>query len=167
MNKTERMDKLLDFIQNTSCCTLQEDVMAQAKKCFLDLAGVLCAGAKNNTSRIAAEYVSQNFPQGAVTVLRTGEKSTLAGAALANGMAANALDMDDGYSLLRGHPGAGFFGALLSAGELSNCSYGDLLSALTVSYEVSIREGYSIRHFYGWDHSSGSYSAFWYCGRCW
>ena len=30
------------------------------------------------------------------------------GAALANGMAANALDLDDGYSLLRGHPGAGF-----------------------------------------------------------
>ena len=79
---------------------------------------------------------------------------------MANGMAANALDMDDGYSLLRGHPGAGFFGALLSAGEFSNCSYGDFLSALTVSYEVSIREGYSIRHFYGWDHSSGSYSSF-------
>ena len=160
MSKTERMDKLLDFIQNTSCHTLQVDILDQAKKCFLDLAGVLCAGAKNNTSRIAAEYVSQNFPLGGVTVLRTGEKSTLAGAALANGMAANALDMDDGYSLLRGHPGAGFFGALLSAGEFSNCSYGDFLSALTISYEVSIREGYSIRHFYGWDHSSGSYSAF-------
>ena len=64
MSKTERMDKLLDFIQNTSCHTLQVDILDQAKKCFLDLAGVLCAGAKNNTSRIAAEYVSQNFPLG-------------------------------------------------------------------------------------------------------
>lgn len=89
-----------------------------------------------------------------------GEKSNLIGAALANGMAANALDMDDGYSLLRGHPGAGFFGALLTAAEESKCTYGEVLAALVVAYEVSIREGYSIRHYYGWDHSSGSYSAF-------
>jgi 2-methylcitrate dehydratase PrpD len=160
MNDRKALDKLIGFIQNTKWENLNEDVQQQAKKCFLDLAGVLTAGAKNNSAKRAASYVKENYPTGDCTIFSTGEKSNLIGAALANGMAANALDMDDGYSLLRGHPGSGFFGALLTAAEESKCTYGEVLAALVVAYEVSIREGYSIRHYYGWDHSSGSYSAF-------
>lgn len=160
MNDRVALKKLLSFIQDTSWDTMSDDVRNQAKKCFLDLAGVITTGAKNNSSKKAAEYVRENYPSGDCTVLATGEKSNLIGAALANGMAANALDLDDGYSLLRGHPGAGFFGALITAAEKSNCTYGELLAALVVAYEVSIRDGYTIRNYYGWDHSSGSYSTF-------
>ena len=160
MNDRKALDKLISFITETRWENLNEEIRQQAKKCFLDLAGVLAAGAKNNSSKRAAAYVKDNYPLGNCTVFCTGEKSNLIGAALANGMAANALDMDDGYSLLRGHPGAGFFGALLAATEETNCTYGEVLAALVVAYEVSIREGYSIRNYYGWDHSSGSYSAF-------
>lgn len=160
MNNREALKKLLDFIRNTTWNDLEESVQIQAKKCFLDLAGVITSGAKNNSSRIAAKYVKENYPAGKCTILSTGEKSNLIGASLANGMAANALDMDDGYSLLRGHPGSGFFGAILSAAEEKECTYGELLAALVVAYEISIREGYTIRDYYGWDHSSGSYSTF-------
>ena len=160
MNDRRALRHLLEFILETRWNDLSEDVQSQAKKCFLDLAGVLTAGAKNNSSKKAAAYVKNNYPIGNCTVFATGEKSNLIGASLANGMAANALDMDDGYSLLRGHPGSGFFGALLTAAEESNCTYGEVLTALVIAYEVSIREGYSIRDFYGWDHSSGSYSTF-------
>lgn len=160
MNNRESLKKLLNFIQETQYESMSEDVKRQAIKCFLDLAGVLTAGAKNNSSKKIATYVKENYPSGDCTIFSSGEKSNLIGASLANGMSANALDLDDGYSLLRGHPGSGFFGALLTAAEESNCTYGGLLSALIVAYEVAIREGYAIRHFYGWDHSTGSYSAF-------
>lgn len=160
MNDRKALEQLLGFIQNTQWENLSGDVQEQAKKCFLDLVGVLTAGAKNNSAKKAALYAKENYPSGDCTIFATGEKRNLIGAALANGMAANALDMDDGYSLLRGHPGSGFIGALLTASEESDCTYGEFLAALVVAYEVSIREGYSIRHFYGWDHSSGSYSTF-------
>lgn len=160
MNNRIALKKMLDFINGTKWETMSPDVKNQAKKCFLDLAGVMTAGAKNNSAKKAAEYVKNNYPSGSCTIYSTGEKSNLIGASLANGMAANALDMDDGYSLLRGHPGSGFFGALLTAAEETDCSYGELLSALVVAYEISIREGYAIRDYYGWDHSSGSYSTF-------
>ena len=160
MNREERRDYLLDFIQNTSFDSLDESTQKQAIKCFFDLASVICAGAKNHTTKTITSYVNDNYPQGNVTILSSGKGSNLIGAALANGMAANALDLDDGYSLLRGHPGSGFFGALLSASDLVDCSYGEFLSALVVAYETGIREGFAIRDFYGWDHSSGSYSAF-------
>lgn len=159
MNNQKYLIKLLDFIE-IDFESFSDEVQKQAKKMFLDLAGVICAGAKNNTVQTIASYVKNNYPQGEYTVLGTGEKSNLIGAALANGMAANALDLDDGYSLLRGHPGAGFFGALISAAENSECTYGDFLAAIVVAYEISIRQGYAIRHFYGWDHSSGSYGTF-------
>lgn len=160
-NRQDYIDKLLDFILEVDTHALGMDVLNQARKCFLDLAGVLCAGAKNNSSQRAADYVTKNFGIGGqFHIFSTGEKSSLIGAALANGMAANALDMDDGYSLLRGHPGSGFFGALITAAEGSGCTYGEFLTTLTVSYEVSIRQGYAIRDFYKWDHSSGCYSAF-------
>ena len=160
MNDRAALQKMLHFIDSTRWETMSPAVRQQAKKCFFDLACVICAGAKNNSAKKAAAYAAQSFAGGSVTILSSGKKTNLIGAALANGMAANALDMDDGYSLLRGHPGAGFFGALMSAAEISGCTYGDVLAALTVAFEISIREGYAIRDFYGWDHSSGSYGAF-------
>ena len=160
MNDRNALNKLLDFIQDTHWDTMSKEVQEQSKKCFLDLASVLCCGAKNNSAKKAAAYVEENFPTGDVTIFSTGKKSNLIGATMANGMAANALDLDDGYSLLRGHPGAGFFGALLSAAEVSKCTYGEFLAAIVVAYETGIRQGYSIRDFFTWDHSSGSYSAF-------
>ncbi len=160
MNNLESKERLLKFINEQRFCELDIQLQEQAKKCFLDLAGVICAGAKNNSAKTMAAYVEQNYPAGEYTVLATGNKSNLIGAALANGMASNALDMDDGYSLLRGHPGAGFFGALLSAAENTDCTYGEFLEALIISYETSIRQGYAIRNYYGWDHSSGSYATF-------
>ena len=160
MNDRNALKKLISFIRETTWETMSEEVRAQSLKCFLDLAGVICAAAKNNSAKRMAAYVDRNFPDGDITVLATGKKKNLIGAGLANGMAANALDMDDGYSLLRGHPGAGFFGAILSAAEAANATYGEVLAALTVAFETSIREGYTIRDYYGWDHSSGSYATF-------
>lgn len=160
MNDRRALGVLLDFIQDTQWETMDESLRNQAKKCFLDLASVLCCGAKNNSSKKIATYVEQNYPKGDVTIYATGKKTNLIGAAMANGMSANALDLDDGYSLLRGHPGSGFFGALLSAAEYSNCTYGQLLSAIVVAYEIGIRQGYAIRDYFTWDHSTGSYSAF-------
>ena len=152
--------KLISFIHDSSWDAFEPEVQTQAIKCALDLFSVICAGAKNKSAKTMSSYVSKTFSRGCVTVLSTGEKTNLVGAAMANGMAANALDLDDGYSMLRGHPGSGFFGALVSAAEQSKCTYGQFLAALIVSYEISIRQGYAIRDFYKWDHSTGSYSTF-------
>ena len=160
MNSLESKERLLTFINKQNFSSPDDPLKKQAEKCFLDLAGVICAGAKNHTAKTMAEYVKANYPQGEYTILATGGKTNFIGAALANGMAANAMDMDDGYSLLRGHPGAGFFGALLSAAQQTECTYGEFLNALIIGYETSIRQGYAIRNYYGWDHSSGSYAAF-------
>lgn len=64
MNNEESLNKLLDFIQNTEYDKLSKHIQQQAIKCFLDLASVICAGAKNNTSKKMASYVEANYPSG-------------------------------------------------------------------------------------------------------
>ena len=78
-NKSEYLIKLLDFIE-CDFDTFSDDVKAQAKKMFLDLAGVICAGAKNNTAQTIAAYVKENYPNGEYTVLGSGNKTNLIGA---------------------------------------------------------------------------------------
>lgn len=75
MNDRKALDKLIGFIQNTKWENLNEDVQQQAKKCFLDLAGVLTAGAKNNSAKRAASYVKENYPTGDCTIISTGKRA--------------------------------------------------------------------------------------------
>jgi 2-methylcitrate dehydratase PrpD len=79
---------------------------------------------------------------------------------MANGFAANALDIDDGYRLTKGHPGACVLPVILAAGEMvPACSGKQFLAALVVGYEIGIRAGL-IRHArYETYHASGSWGA--------
>jgi hypothetical protein len=90
----------------------------------------------------------------------SGERVSAAGAALANGFMANALDIDDGYRSAKGHPGACALPPLLAAAELAGDCRGDaFLTALVIAYELGIRAGV-IRHAtYACYHSSGSWGA--------
>jgi 2-methylcitrate dehydratase PrpD len=90
----------------------------------------------------------------------SGERVSAAGAALANGFFGNALDIDDGYRNVKGHPGACALPPVLAAAQLAGaCTGAEFLTALVVAYELGIRTGV-IRHAtcrtY---HASGSWGA--------
>jgi 2-methylcitrate dehydratase PrpD len=76
------------------------------------------------------------------------------------GFAANALDIDDGYRCIKGHPGACVLPTLLAASERCASLSGEVfLTALIVGYELGIRAGL-IRHaLHQTYHSSGSWGA--------
>jgi 2-methylcitrate dehydratase PrpD len=73
---------------------------------------------------------------------------------------ANALDIDDGYRNVKGHPGACALPPLLAAAEVTGgCTGRNFLTALVIAYELGIRAGL-IRHAtYDCYHSSGSWGA--------
>ncbi len=139
---------------------LSEKVQAQAIKCMIDLIGAVSVGYKTSSSLRMTNSAKRLFSGDEATLLVTGEKTSITGAALANGMVANALDIDDGYSMLKGHPGCGIFSGLLAAGEYKKISYKDFLTALVIAYETSIRQGLALHDFYNYYHGSGSWAAF-------
>jgi len=159
-NWAQGTDLALDFITAIAWSDLPTTVKHQAKRCLLDLTGALIAGRRTPVGDIMAGVACEWFPGDQATILVSGERVSAVGAALANGFAQNALDIDDGYRLVKGHPGAAFFPALVAALEVRGaCTGADFLTAMIVGYEIGIRAGL-IRHgVYPIYHSSGSWGA--------
>ena len=153
-------NKVLRFISDTRFEDLPDNVIHQAKRCLLDTLGALLAGSDTPVVRIMSSFATKYFRGTEATILVSGERVSPVGAALANGYACNALDIDDGYRMVKGHPGACVLPVLLAASESAVHPRGtDFLTALVIGYEVAIRAGL-IRHaLYQTYHSSGSWGA--------
>ncbi len=156
----KKNDRIINFILETDWPNLPKDIQHQSKRCFLDTLGAQIAGHNTPVGDLMASFARTQFPGNESTILVKGDKLSASGAALVNGFANNALDIDDGYRDIKGHPGACVLPVALAAGELSeNVSGKQLLTALVIGYEVGIRSGL-IRHAtYETYHSSGSWGA--------
>jgi 2-methylcitrate dehydratase PrpD len=84
------------------------------------------------------------------------------GAALANGMTTDALDIHDGYKPVKGHAGAALVPASLATVSLERdppVPGRELLATLVVGYEVALRAGLAL-HATACDyHTSGAWNA--------
>ncbi len=150
----------IDFTLKTRWEDLPAIVQHQAKRCLLDTLGAMIAGTQTPVAGIMRKTALKQFGGDEATIMVTGEQVSAAGAALANGFAGNALDIDDGYRNIKGHPGACALPPVLAAAELADgCSGTQFLTALVIAYELGIRAGV-IRHAtYETYHSSGSWGA--------
>jgi len=160
MSDLKYTDRVIRFIQELNCEDLSPDIRHQSKRCLLDAMGAMIAGTQTPPARVVAKIAEGQFCGSDATILVRGSKAAAGGAVLANGFAANALDIDDGYRLAKGHPGACVLPVILSAAECTPlCSGAEFLTALIIGYELGIRAG-RIRHArYETYHSSGSWGA--------
>ena len=152
--------KIIDYCINTTWDLLPKEIQHQAKRVFLDNLGAMIIGSKTPTYEITKNYVLEQFKGGEIPLLKSNQKTSTVGASLAYGVAANAVDIDDGCRLAKGHPGAHVIPAtLIAALKQKKCSGKEFLTALVLGYETAIRAAY-IRHatcdVY---HSSGSWGA--------
>lgn len=80
---------------------------------------------------------------GAATLL-AGGRATPAGAALANGALAHALDFEDTFDAAGLHPNAAAIPALMALGESEGASFGEMLTALAVAADFTCRLGLAL-----------------------
>ena len=153
-------EDVIRFIRKQNWQELAPELQHQAKRCLLDTLGALIAGTETPAAKIVAGIAASQFGGSQASILVRGSKTSASGAALANGFATNALDIDDGYRLVKGHPGACVLPVILAAVELTpSCAGNEFLTALVIGYELGIRAG-RIRHAcYETYHSSGSWAA--------
>jgi 2-methylcitrate dehydratase PrpD len=153
-------ERVVEFVRRTTWADLPAPVQHQARRCLLDLMGALTAGTGAPVAELMARIGEEQFGGDAATILCGGRRASAVGAALANGFAANALDIDDGYRSIKGHPGVCVLPPLLAASEYrAGVSGREFLTALVIGYEVAIRAGL-IRHATSTTyHSSGSWGA--------
>lgn len=151
--------KVEKFILETKWKDLPEDVKKQAILCSVDLFNALILGSMGEQFKVGLEFSKDFYKDGDVKVIGTDDMLNLPGAVVAMAHSSNSFDIDDGYNLIKGHPGTSFIAGLLAASSFKNVTYKEFLEALVICYEVGIRAGLAIQDHYDYLHSTGTYGA--------
>ncbi len=152
----------LAFIHDLGFDDLPRPVVAQAKRCVLDLVGVAASGVETDLSRIVRDHAVRHMGTGAGggRILLDGRRASPAGAAFAGASTIDAFDAHDGHPLTKGHAGVAVLPVLLAVADAGGGGDGrDLLAALVLGYEVAIRAGIALHASVPDYHTSGAWNA--------
>jgi len=153
------MMQTTDFIHDLAWAEAPPDVQHMAARCVLDLSGTLIAGQATELSRIARDVAASVYGGDEATLLLDGRRASAPGAALANGMTIDAMDMHDGYRPCKGHAGVNVFPAALALGESAGWRGEDFATALVIGYEIALRAGVALHRTARDYHTSGAWGA--------
>jgi len=130
--------------------------LERARLALLDTIGCAIQGATTENARRTCEAIV-SWGSGPAPVLGTGLKVPPPWAALANGVAAHAKDLDDYTLVANDHASAVLVPAILAVGADCPCTYGDILDAYLTGLEVIFRVGKAVNmgHYkLGWHTTS-------------
>jgi 2-methylcitrate dehydratase PrpD len=154
--------KVIQFIHETQWNDLSPNVRHQARRCLLDTLGAGISGRATALSQIIHDFAAAVFAGEGAHLWFDGRQVSPPGAALANGMTIDSLDIHDGHCLTKGHAGAAVVPSLLAVIGLGNPaadSGKDLLTDLVIGYEIALRAGLAL-HAGACDyHTSGAWNA--------
>jgi 2-methylcitrate dehydratase PrpD len=155
----QRFAPIAEYINELRWQMIPADVKQMASRCLLDLCATLIAGSATELSQMARSVAAASFGGNEATLLVDGRKASAAGAALANGMTIDAMDLHDGLRPAKGHAGAGIFPAAVASGESASWDGEAFLTAVVVGYEVALRAGIALHQTACDYHTSGAWSA--------
>lgn len=151
-------DAVVSYVHDESTEMLPQGVRLRVERCLLDTLGAITAGHRLDGSREAVRYVEETFADGETTILDgEGSRAQTDGAVLANSVAANALDVDDGHVGADGHPAAIIVPSALAAAEDVEAAVDELLTAILIGYEVAVRVGRVLPKVTGHHTGTGSW----------
>lgn len=134
-----------DFVTNTRYEDIPAETARVVKKHILDTFAVGLAGVPAEGSAIVRRYIERlGCGNGTATVFGTALRTAPRFAALANATAMHADDYDDTYHPTRFHPTTPVLAAVCAEAEPLSSSGKDVLAALAVGTEVSLKLSHTI-----------------------
>ena len=135
-------EALVSYVDSARFEDFPPEVIKRAKYLILDNIGCALGGTQMEEGRkflrVGANW--KGTPES--TVIGTGDRISCMSAAYVNTELANILDFDDTYDLYSpGHPGDALIQPALVVGEAVGASGKELLTAIILAYEVSLRIG--------------------------
>jgi len=129
-----------------------------AVRTVVDWVSAVVPGSVLPPPRILAEVTAAGA--GACRLVPSGQPADVRTAALLNGTAAHAAELDDIYRDALYHPGAPTIAAALAVAEHADASGADLLRAITIGYEIGARVALAVApaHYRNW-HPTGTAGA--------
>ena len=131
------LDAMAQWATELTWDDLGADVQARAAQALSDTVSTMVGGTVTEAADIALDHAATS--PGTSPLVGRGESSTPSSAAFGNGVAASALDFDDGHYLAGAiHPGSVIVPAVLAlAGPQTRVQ--DALVAQVVGYEIGLR----------------------------
>lgn len=133
-----------------------EEAYRRARDAVFDTVGCILAG-RDSSSATAVRATIMPWGEGKAAILGTATRAPAPWAALANGTAAHAMDLDDWDMPATSHPSAVLVPALLALCEERGADGEALLDAYIVGVEVLMRTGEAVNlvHYHrGWHTTS-------------
>jgi 2-methylcitrate dehydratase PrpD len=153
--------QLAAYVAALDISDLPPHVVHEAKRALLDTVGAALAGARaDETDRVVAA-VRDYDAASVATLWGRPERASVPAAALINGTAAHARELDDWLALV--HAGAVVVPATLAMAEMVGASGARVIEATVAGYEVASRvseaAGLAAQYRRGW-HPTGTCGAF-------
>jgi 2-methylcitrate dehydratase PrpD len=139
---TERItERLAAWVAGLDVRAQARGVRRETAERLLDTLGGALAAVREPSARIAADEALESGGREEAVVLGRGARVPAAAAALANGIAAHSLELDDYHHRSVSHPAVAVVPAALAAAERAGAHGATLLSAVLAGYEVACRVG--------------------------
>ncbi|MBI2364257.1 MAG: MmgE/PrpD family protein [Deltaproteobacteria bacterium] len=119
--------------------SLAPEVAREARHRILDTLAAMVSGAHLKPGEMAVRYARAQGGVAEATIVTTEIKTSAVNAALVNGMFAHADETDDFEPVTKAHPGCAVVPAALAMAEREGRSGAELLSAVTLGYDVCCR----------------------------
>jgi len=155
---------LAKFISKIQYEDLPKDTVQKAKEVTLDYLGALLAGYNYSSllSKKITDLMINNGGKEEATIIGPSIKVPVINAALVNGVTSHVVELDDGHRIARGHPGVVVLSSALSTAEYLGSSGKDLITAITVGYDIFIRIASAVNpsHLKRGFHTTGTCGVF-------
>jgi 2-methylcitrate dehydratase PrpD len=139
---------------------LPAEVAHHAERALVDWYASYYPGLAMPSVKILADVLSDDFDRGDSRIVG-GRQALPRAAALFQGTAAHAAEVDDSFRDAMYHPGAATIAAALSMAHTCRASGTDLLRAVVLGYEISTRIGVVLgRPHYKFWHNTGTVGVF-------
>jgi 2-methylcitrate dehydratase PrpD len=139
------------FVESTRLEDLPAEVADSVGRRVLDTLGIAVAAASLDTSRAARRWAHEVGGRPAASGVGLPDRTSAPVAAFVNGVLAHSLDYDDTHLPSVLHPSAAVVPAALAAGERSGASGADVVRAVALGLEVTVRLGMA-----GYDEEAGN-----------
>ncbi|MEU6352985.1 MmgE/PrpD family protein [Streptomyces sp. NPDC047072] len=153
------VEQLAAFAVAQRATPLAPDVRHGAVRAVVDWASAIVPGAATQAARGLAEALDP--PPGPARLIPSGRATDVRTAALVNGTAAHAAELDDIYRDAFYHPGAPTIAAAFAVADRLDACGEDFLRAVTIGYEIGARIALAVgpAHYRNW-HTTGTVGTF-------
>jgi 2-methylcitrate dehydratase PrpD len=156
--------ELVEFLQPLQAGDLPAEVLDRARYFLLDYLGVAIRGSREDSSAAVQRMIQRIGANGCSTIIGTRMRTIPGLAALANGAAAHAIEMDDTHSGGSIHLGATMYSAALALAEtMPETSSDTFLAAVVAGFEAAARIAMAVQpkeHYALGFHMTGTCGVF-------